>query len=225
MPMLSSLFSFWSDLTPSEVSFLEQSARTEIFPQGKLIHRSEDDCRGLMAVITGSLRVYCVSDEGREVTLYRVESGEICVLSASCLMDSVVFDVLIETVEEARVCMIPAVALHQVEKKNPLVELYIYKNAVQKFSEVLWTIQQVLFMKIDQRIALALYDEMIRQKSKVISIRHEDLAKQIGSVREVVSKTLKYLEQEGVVSLGRGKIEILDEMGLKNGTENGIYNS
>lgn len=197
-------------MTPNQAAFLENSVRAEIYPAGKLIHRSEEGCRGLMAVVSGALRVYCVSDEGREVTLYRVESDEICVLSASCLMDSIVFDVLIEAVEETRVCLIPSAVLHKVELENPLVELYIYKNATEKFSEVLWTIQQVLFMKIDQRIALALHDERLRQKSNVLSVTHEDLAKQIGSVREVVSKTLKYMEEEGLVRLGRGKIEILD---------------
>ncbi len=204
------LFSFWKDLTPSQAAFLEKNLRTEVFSAGKLIHRSDGECRGVMAVVSGSLRVYCVSEEGREVTLYRVEAGDVCILSASCLMDSIVFDVLIEAGEETTVGLIPSPALHKVEKENPLVELYIYKNATEKFSEVLWTIQQVLFMKIDQRIALALHDERLRQKSNVLSITHEDLAKQIGSVREVVSKTLKYMEEEGLVRLGRGKIEILD---------------
>ena len=205
-----SFFSFWKDLTKSQRTFLEQNLRTEVFSSGKLIHRSDGECRGVMAVLSGSLRVYCVSEEGREVTLYRVEKGDVCILSASCLMDSIVFDVLIEAVEETTVSLIPSAALHKVELENPLVELYIYKNATEKFSEVLWTIQQVLFMKIDQRIALALHDERLRQKSNVLSVTHEDLAKQIGSVREVVSKTLKYMEEEGLVRLGRGKIEILD---------------
>ena len=205
-----SFFSFWKDLTLPQRTFLEQNLRTEVFSAGKLIHRSDGECRGVMAVLSGSLRVYCVSEEGREVTLYRVEKGDVCILSASCLMDSIVFDVLIEAVEETTVSLIPSAVLHKVELENPLVELYIYKNATEKFSEVLWTIQQVLFMKIDQRIALALHDERLRQKSNVLSITHEDLAKQIGSVREVVSKTLKYMEEEGLVRLGRGKIEILD---------------
>lgn len=210
MKDFSEVFSFWKDLSPTQAAFLEQNLRTEVFSSGKLIHRSDGECRGVMAVSSGSLRVYCVSEEGREVTLYRVEKGDVCILSASCLMDSIVFDVLIEAVEETTVSLIPSAALHKVELENPLVELYIYKNATEKFSEVLWTIQQVLFMKIDQRIALALHDERLRQKSNVLSVTHEDLAKQIGSVREVVSKTLKYMEEEGLVRLGRGKIEILD---------------
>lgn len=205
------IFSFWKDLTPSQTALLEQNIRTEVFPKGNVIHRSDGGCQGIMAVRSGALRVYCISDEGREVTLYRVEAGEVCILSASCLMDSLVFDVLIEAVEETEVCLIPSVALHKIEEENPLVELFIYKNATEKFSEVLWTIQQLLFMKIDQRIATFLHDESLRQKSTVLSIKHEDIAKEIGSVREVVSKTLKYLEEEGVVRLGRGKIEILDK--------------
>ncbi len=209
-----SLFSFWNDLTRAQADFLKNSLRNQVFPAGKLIHRSDGGCRGIMSVISGALRVYCVSEEGREVTLYRVDSGEICILSASCLMDSLVFDVLIESLEETEVCLIPSTALHKVEVENPLVELYIYKNATEKFSEVLWTVQQILFMKIDQRLALALHEEMNRQKNNILSITHEDLAKQIGSVREVVSKTLKYLEEEGLVRLGRSKIEILDKEGL-----------
>ena len=208
MPNLPALFSFWKDLTPMQQELLSRSAKTETFQPGKVIHRSDGTCRGLMAVISGSLRVYCVSEEGREVTLYRVEAGDVCILSASCLMDSIVFDVLIEAASDTQVCLIPSQALHRVEVENPLVELYIYKNATEKFSEVLWTIQQLLFMKIDQRILAFLHDESLRQKSQVLSVTHEEIAREIGSVREVVSKTLKYLEQEGVVSLGRGKIEI-----------------
>jgi len=214
MNSFASVFSFWSDLTPSQKALLEQNARSEKMAAGTLLHRSDGTCRGVMAVKSGSLRVYCVSEEGREVTLYRVEAGEVCILSASCLMDEIVFDILIEALEETEVCVLPSPILHKVQEENPLVSLYIYKTATEKFSEVLWTIQQILFMKIDQRLATALHDEMIRQKSNFLSIRHEDLAKQIGSVREVVTKTLKYLSEEGIVSLGRGKIEVLDKKAL-----------
>ncbi|WP_407428276.1 Crp/Fnr family transcriptional regulator [Treponema sp.] len=215
MNNLDKIFSFWKNLTSIQKNFLTQSARTEIFPAGKLIHRSDGSCRGIMAVLSGALRVYCVSEEGREVTLYRVEKGNVCILSASCLMDSIVFDVLIEATTDTEVCLLPSAALHKVEEENPIISLYIYKNATEKFSEVLWTIQQILFMKIDQRLAFALKEEIQRQKSLVLLITHEDLAKQIGSVREVVSKTLKYLEEEGIVKLGRGKIEILNKEKLR----------
>lgn len=210
----SSLFSFWKDLTEDQRELLSRSAKTERFQPGMVIHRSEGRCRGVMAVVSGALRVYCVSEEGREVTLYRVEAGEVCILSASCLMDSIVFDVLIEAASDTEVCLLPVQVLHRVEQENPLVELYIYKNATEKFSEVLWTIQQLLFMKIDQRLMAFLHDESLRQKSDALSITHDEIAREIGSVREVVTRTLKYLEQEGLVSLGRGKIQILNKSRL-----------
>ncbi|MCR4822261.1 MAG: Crp/Fnr family transcriptional regulator, partial [Treponema sp.] len=210
MPDLSALFSFWKDLSPSQSSFLEKSARIETFSSGSLIHRSDGGCKGVMAVLSGSLRVYCLSEEGREVTLYRVEKGDLCILSASCLMDSIVFDVVIQALEETQVCLLPSPALHKVEEENPLVSLFIYKNATEKFSEVLWTMQEILFMKIDRRLARFLQDESLRQKSLILSITHDEIAREIASVREVVTKTLKYLSQEGLVRLGRGKIEILD---------------
>ncbi|WP_191017768.1 Crp/Fnr family transcriptional regulator [Treponema zioleckii] len=211
-----SIFAFWKDLTPVQRSALEQTARKETFARGNVIHRSDGTCRGVMAVLSGSLRVYCVSDEGREVTLYRVEAGEICILSASCLMDSLVFDVLIEALSETEVCLLPSAVLHKIEEQNPLVSLFIYKNATEKFSEVLWTIQQLLFMKIDQRIAQTLHDEMLRQGTDTLCVTHEEIAKQIGSVREVVTKTLKYLSEEGVVLLSRGKIKITDKEKLRS---------
>ena len=206
--VFSSIFSFWKDLSPAQNNFLSQSVRQEFYSAGTLIHRADSGCKGIMSIISGRLRVFCVSEEGREVTLYRVEKGDVCILSASCLMDSLIFDVLIEACDDTEVCLIPSAALHKIEEENPLVSLYIYKNATEKFSEVLWTIQQVLFMKIDKRLAQFLYDESIRQKSTLLLLTHEDVAKQIGSVREVVTKTLKYLAEEGIVSLGRGKIEI-----------------
>ena len=212
---ISHVFTFWEDLTEKERASLSDAVRTERYEKGTLIHQSENGCKGVMAVTKGSLRVYCVSDEGREVTLYRVEAGDICVLSASCLMESIVFDVLIEAEDDTEVLVIPPHALHKSEEQNPRASLFVYKNATEKFSEVLWTLQSLLFMKIDQRLARYIRDEAKRKDSSIIQTTHEELARQIGSVREVVTKTLKYLADEGAVALGRGKIEITDEQKLR----------
>lgn len=212
---ISHVFTFWKDLTEKERASLSDAVRTERYGKGTLIHQSENGCKGVMAVTKGSLRVYCVSDEGREVTLYRVEAGDICVLSASCLMESIVFDVLIEAEDDTEVLVIPPHALHKIEEQNPRASLFVYKNATEKFSEVLWTLQSLLFMKIDQRLARYIRDEAKRKGNSIIQTTHEELARQIGSVREVVTKTLKYLADEGAVALGRGKIEITDEQKLR----------
>lgn len=212
---LEEIFPFWKELLPEEKEMVKENARVETYGKGVVINRTTEECKGLMAVRAGQLRTYILSEEGREVTLFRVQEGEICVLSASCLMDSIIFDVLIEAMEPTEVIIIPSSVLHQIKDKNPYVELYLYKTATEKFSDVMWTMQQILFLRIDQRVAAFLWDEMQRQKSMTITVTHDEIARYIGSAREVVTKVLKYLAQEKVVELKRGKIEIVNKEKLK----------
>lgn len=209
------LFPFWKYLTQSEKEYIEEACFTEKYEKGMLMHRSEQNCKGLMVVLTGQLRTYVVSEEGREVTLFRVYEKDACVLSASCLMDSIAFDVLIEATDETEVLVLPSVSLNQIMSNNPYVELYLYKTATEKFSEVMWTMQQILFQKIDQRVAQFLWDEVTRNNNRTLQMTHDEIARYIGSAREVVTKVLKYLADAQVVELKRGKIIILDKEKLK----------
>ena len=210
------LFPFWDKLTKEQQQILSESIRTETYEKGQIINRSVEGCKGLMAVVSGILRTYIVSEEGREITLFRVSDGEVCVLSASCLLDAIVFDVMIEVMEETKVQVIPSILLNQIMKENSQVELFLYKSATERFSDVMWTMQQILFLRIDQRVAQFLLEEHFHQKSTTLVMTHEEIARLIGSAREVVTKVLKYLAQEGVVELKRGKIEILDKEKLKS---------
>lgn len=209
------LFPFWKYLTQSEKEYIEEACFTEKYEKGMLMHRSEQNCKGLMVVLKGQLRTYVVSEEGREVTLFRVYEKDACVLSASCLMDSIAFDVLIEATDETEVLVLPSVSLNQIMSNNPYVELYLYKTATEKFSEVMWTMQQILFQKIDQRVAQFLWDEVTRNNNRTLQMTHDEIARYIGSAREVVTKVLKYLADAQVVELKRGKIIILDKEKLK----------
>lgn len=206
-----SLFPFWSQLSDAEKVLIENAAYTEKYNKGMLMHRTEDSCKGLITVLTGQLRTYILSEEGREVTLFRVNEEEVCVLSASCLMDTITFDVLIEATEDTEVLVLPAVTLNQVIEKNPYVELFLYKRATEKFSDVMWTMQQILFLKIDQRVAQFLWDEMVQKNSTTLSLTHDEIARYIGSAREVVTKVLKYMVKEGALELRRGTIIVLDK--------------
>ena len=209
------LFPFWSKLTDTEKGFIENASFTEKYNKGMLMHRTEDSCKGLLTVLDGQLRTYILSEEGREVTLFRVNSEEVCVLSASCLLDSITFDVLIEATEDTEVLVIPASILNQVVQQNPYVELFLYKSATEKFSDVMWTMQQMLFLKIDQRVAQFLWDEMVQKNSMTLSLTHDEIAKMIGSAREVVTKVLKYMVKEGALELKRGTICIIDKEKLR----------
>lgn len=209
------LFPFWTKLTDAEKSLIENSVYVEKYNKGMLMHRTEDSCKGLITVLHGQLRTYILSEEGREITLFRVNDEEVCVLSASCLLDTITFDVLIEATQDTKVLVLPAAALNQIVQQNPYVELFLYKSATEKFSDVMWTMQQLLFLKIDQRVAQFLWDEMVRRGSMTLSITHDEIAKYIGSAREVVTKVLKYMVKEDVLELKRGTITILDKEKLR----------
>ena len=208
-------FPFWSKLSGADKKYIEDSCYKEKYSKGMLMYRSEENCKGLITVLSGSLRTYVVSDEGREVTLFRVFADEVCILSASCLMDTIAFDVLIEATEETEVLVIPSICLNAVMKKNPYVELFLYKTATEKFSDVMWTMQQILFQKIDQRVAQFLWDEIVHSGERILTITHDEIARYIGGAREVVTKVLKYLAMCEVIELKRGKIVITDQEKLK----------
>ena len=209
------IFPFWEQLNSEEQNMVSASALPQKMKKGDILHRGCGECSGIVHVAKGQLRVYIVSEEGREVTLYRLHQGELCVLSASCLMDAIVFDVLIEAVQETELVVLPSPALSAIMDSNPMVELSLYKRVVENFSEVMWTMQQILFMGVDKRVAHFLWDEMAKTGDTIIRLTHEEVARFIGSAREVVTKVLKYFVEEEVVSLSRGKIEIIDKMKLR----------
>ena len=209
------IFPFWEELSEKEQQIVSGSVLSQKMKKGDILHRGCGECSGIVHVAKGQLRVYIVSEEGREVTLYRIHEGELCVLSASCLMDAIVFDVLIEAVQDSELVVLPSPALHEIMDTNHRVELSLYKRVVENFSDVMWTMQQILFMGADKRVAYFLWDEMAKTGDPVIRLTHEEVARFIGSAREVVTKVLKYFVEEGVVALSRGKIEIIDKAKLR----------
>ena len=210
------IFPFWGQLNQEEQKTVAENVLSQKLQKGDILHRGCGECSGIVHVAKGQLRVYIVSEEGREVTLYRLHKGEMCVLSASCLMDAIVFDVLIEAVAESELIVLPSPVLHPIMEGNPMVELSLYKTVVENFSEVMWTMQQILFMGADKRVAHFLWDEMAKTGDMTIRMTHEEVARFIGSAREVVTKVLKYFVEEGAVALSRGKIEIIDKTKLRN---------
>lgn len=213
--ILSKAYPFWNKLASGEKEQILKGCAIASYERGRQIHRSDLDCKGAISVLSGRLRVYIVSEEGREVTLFRIHAGENCVLSASCLLESIQFDILIEAAEDVRAVIIPTSILRPIMESNPHVGLYVYKQATERFSDVMWMMQQILFMGADRRVAIFLWDETVRRGQLVLYTTHDEIARNIGSAREVVSRVMKYLSEEGVVSSKRGKVEILDKEKLR----------
>ena len=156
-----------------------------------------------------------LSEEGKEITLYRLDQGDVCVLSASCVLSAITFEVQMEAVTESEIVQISAGAYSEVVDQNIYAEAFTYKQATERFSDVMWTMQQILFMSFDKRLAIFLLDESGKTGSDTIRMTHEQIAKYTGSAREVVSRMLKYFSSEGLVKLSRGGVSILDKKGLK----------
>lgn len=212
---LSSVLPFWSKLSDIEKQLLIDNTSILNYKKDSLIHNGSNDCIGIIIVKSGSLRAYIMSDEGKEVTLYRLFNKDVCTLSASCLLDNITFDIYINSETDSEVFLINSTIFSNLIKNNIYVENFSYKITIEKFSHVMWTMEQILFMKFDQRLAIFLLDESSKNRSDTIYLTHTQIAKYIGSAREVVSRMLKYFSDEGIIKLSRGSVSILDKDKLR----------
>nr|WP_307989617.1 Crp/Fnr family transcriptional regulator [uncultured Niameybacter sp.] len=206
---------FWDHITPDEQALLFQHTNSVQFTAGQSLHSGDRDCIGILLVKKGCLRTYMLSDKGKDITLYRLYPGDLCILSASCILQNITFDVHIDVEEDSEVLLIHTSIFAKLVKENIYVENFSNKVAVDRFSDVMWAMEQILFMSFDERLALFLLDESAKCGSNTIKLTHEQIAKYMGSAREVVSRMLKYFQQEELVSLSRGGVTIKDKTKLK----------
>lgn len=207
------LFPFWNDLSAEDKKFLCENSYKVEYESGSNLH-SGMECSGVIIVNSGCLRLYIMSDEGRDITLYRLRGGDMCMLSASCVLQSITFDVFVDAEEKSECYVISGPAFAKLSERNLYVKNFALETAVSRFSDVMWVMQQILFMSMDKRLAIFLYDESNRTGSDMISLTHEQIAKYIGSAREVVSRMLKYFSKEGLVEVSRKGVKILDKKRL-----------
>ncbi len=214
--LLETSLTFWEKLSASQKDLLISNANLVHYNRGQSLHYGENECIGVLFVKTGTIRIYITSEEGREVTLYRLDEGDICVLSASCVLQTIDFDISIDAETDCDIIQIGSSLFSRLSSENIHVELFAYKLATERFSDVMWAMQQILFTSFDKRLAAFLLDESLKENSDTIHLTHEQIAKYLGSAREVVSRMLKYFSNEGFVSLSRGDITIKDKKQLRN---------
>ena len=205
---------FWGVIPDEDKEYICQNSHAVTFPEGKNIHDG-NECSGVILVRSGCLRLFMMSEEGRDITLYRLHKGDICMLSASCVLDAITFDVFVDAQEDSECYVIGGPAFAAVSERNPQIKIFALETAVGRFSDVMWVMQQILFMSMDRRLAIFLADESVRTGSDVIALTHEQIARYMGSAREVVSRMLKYFANEGIVEVSRKGIRILDKARLR----------
>ena len=208
---LACAFPFWAQLTADEQEMLCRYTRPVHYRKGARVHSPLESCVGILLLRTGQLRAYLLSEDGRDVTLYRLFGGEVCILSASCVMDSVNVDLYIDAEEDTEALCISAGIFRRLMQQNVYVRCYAYQLTAERFSDTMWTMQQILFMSADRRLAIFLTDELAKTGGDEVRMTHDQMAKYMGSAREVVSRMLKYFAQEGWVRLYRGGVQVLDK--------------
>ncbi len=207
---LLNFFPIWNQLTKAEQERLCRISQKRVVPKGTLIHNGSADCVGLLLIESGQLRAFISSEEGREVTLYRLFERDICLFSASCMMPNIQFDIFIETEKDCVLWVIPPKAYREMMEKSAALANYTNQIMASRLSEIMWLIEQVMWKSFDKRLAAFLMEESVLEDSLILKITHEKIANHLGTAREVVTRMLKYFQTEGVVSLTRGTIEIID---------------
>ncbi|NMP38413.1 MAG: Crp/Fnr family transcriptional regulator [Clostridiales bacterium] len=209
-------FPFWDKLTEDQRDRLCESTLPAEYEKGNNVHGANGDCTGAIFVRSGSLRAYMLSEDGREITLYRLFPGDICMLSASCVIKSITFDVFVDAEERSGCYIINPGVFSALSEENVYVENFALHTATERFSDVMWTMQQILFMSFDKRLAVFLIDELSKNGGDTVALTQEQIAKYIGSAREVVSRMLKYFSSEGLVEVLRGGVRITDKKRLQS---------
>lgn len=208
---LSSNFLIWNKLSRNEKDELVESAIPKKFITGEAIHHGSYDCSGLIIIISGSLRAYMMSENGKQITLYRLANKDICLFSASCMMKEITFDIYIDCEKDAIALLIPTDKYKEIISKSRIISDYTNKILTTRFSDIMWIFEQVVFHSLDKRLAYYLIEQTYNEDSDVLNYTHEKIANDLGTAREVVSRMLKYFEQENIVELKRNKIIVLDE--------------
>ncbi len=207
-------FPFWQHLTADEQARVKPLLRVQHFAAGQTVRGPASPCLGILFVRTGALRMSLLSADGRLATIARTGAEEVCVLTASCVLSAITFEVEIDAVQDTEVLTMPSTALGPLLKNNPAVEAYVYRTATELFSDVIGAVERLLFLSLEQRIAAFLLDEAARQGTDTLHLTQEHLAQQIGSAREAVTRTLKQLSARGWVEVFRGGVRLVDRAAL-----------
>lgn len=186
-----------------EASHLKAPAGTVLFETGSL-------CQAFPMLLSGSIRVVRAGSNGRELQLYRVTPGESCIMTSSCLLGNASYPALGVAESDISAIVIPKTMFNLLLGEHPPFRAYVFALFAARLSSLMQLVEEVAFRKLDQRLAA-----LLLTKGKVINATHQNLADELGSVREIISRLLKSFQGQGLVSLGREQIQVLDQESLR----------
>lgn len=199
---------FYSKLTENEKTFLERNSVIRKYNKNEILYETNDEWHGMMYQISGSMKIFITSREGRNINLFRIEHNETYVFSASCVERKIPLQTSIRVEEPSEILIINPSAASKLINENIYVRCFIYEHSTVNFSNVMMTMEQIIFSSVEERLSLFLIKEYNKLGSNEIRMTHEQIAEQINSVREVTARMLKKFSEQGIVSLKRNTVKI-----------------
>ena len=208
-------FAIWKDLTEDQRSQIRERAVLKSVKKGTVVHNGSMDCLGMLLIRRGQLRAYILSDEGREITVYRMFDQDVCLLSASCVMPNIQFEIIIEAEKDTEFWVIPSCLYKKLMEESVAVANYSNALISGHFSDLMWLVEQVMWKSFDKRLAAFLVEESRLEETKLLKLTHEKIANHLGTAREVVTRMLRYFQSENMIKLTRGAVELTDAAALQ----------
>lgn len=203
------LYPVFATLDEAALERLLNSAQLAKVAAGTVMFDEANPCRGFPLVLEGSVRVVKAAPNGRELPLYRVTPGETCIITSSCLLGRTDYSARGVADCETKLVMLPHEAFAALLDHAPFRD-FVFSLFSERIADLMQLVEEVAFRKLDQRLAALLLG-----KGRIVRATHQQLADELGSVREIVSRLLKGFAAQGFVSLGREQVEILDPAALR----------
>ena len=208
-------FPIWDQLQPNQQRLLLDSLSYQRVEKGTLLRGGGTGCSGLVLIRSGQLRALVYSEEGREITIYRLFDRDLCLFCAPCVIRSIQFEVTIQAEKDTEFWSIPSEVYQGLMVQSAVVANYTNELMASRFTEVMSRMEQFMWKSMDKRVASFLLQEASIEGTCTLRITHEAIANHLGSHREVITRTLRDFQDAGAVKLSRGMITILNKEKLE----------
>jgi CRP/FNR family transcriptional regulator, anaerobic regulatory protein len=209
LPHLYELYPVLRSVPQHELDATLQNARLVSLKSGTIVFEELQSCRAFPFVLSGHVRVVKRSETGREIALYSVTPGDACVVSSACLLGNKPYNAVGIVQADCELVMMPAQDFDRLMSLQPFRE-FIFSLFSRRVLELMLLVDEVAFRKLDQRLA-----RLLIGRGPAVTVSHQDLADELGTVREMITRTLHGFAERGLVRLTRGSVEVLDAQGLE----------
>lgn len=200
-------------LGPEDTAFITSHLQKMTVPAGTKVFETGNTCSAFLMVLDGCVRVQMIGETGREIVLYRVEDGQTCILTTSCLLSGDLYSAEAVTECETTAVALPVQQFKELLNRSQAFRDLVFLSYGQRISNLVSLVEEVAFGRVDVRLAQFLRDRA--DDEGLLKKTHYELAVELGSAREVVSRQLKEFEKKGWIVLMRGQVKILDPKGLE----------